>query len=242
MPPFVVHVRDIVDSTNDEAKSLAEAGAPDGSVVWAREQSAGRGRYARQWRSPPGNLYMSALLRPAVPPARTTELGFVASLAMAQTVEAFQPHPARLKWPNDVLVNGQKISGILLEGQFKGMEVAWVIAGIGINVTYAPDNPAYPATSLAACGGGDIEVRRVLEQLLARLGAGLEVWREQGFAAVRDAWMARAARLGETVTVRIDGEPLSGRFAGLDHDGALLMETEAGARRITTGEVAFGAA
>ncbi len=238
----MVHVRDIVDSTSDDAKALAAEGAPHGSVVWAREQTAGRGRYARQWQSPPGNMYMSVVLRPQVPPARTAELGFVAALAVAETVEAFLPGgpPARLKWPNDVLVDGGKISGILLEGQFNGMDIAWVVAGIGINVTGAPDNPAYPAASLAALGAAGVASRDVLEKLLARLGAWLEIWRDSGFAAVREAWMARAARLGEILTVRIGTEPLSGHFRGIDHDGALLLETPQGTRRITAGEVAFG--
>lgn len=242
--PFVVHVRDIVDSTSDDAKALAAAGAPHGSVVWAREQSAGRGRYARQWQSPPGNMYMSVVLRPEVPPARTAELGFVAALAVAETVEAFLPAgpPARLKWPNDVLVNGGKIAGILLEGQFNGMDIAWVVAGIGINVTGAPDNPAYPATSLVALGAPGVTARDVLEILLARLSTWLDVWRHSGFTAVRDGWMARAARLGETLTVRIGTDPLSGHFRGIDLDGALLLETPQGTRRITAGEVAFGTA
>lgn len=242
VPPFVVHARDIVDSTSDEAKSLAAADAPEGSVVWAREQSAGRGRYTRQWLSPPGNLYMSVVLRPDVPAARTAELGFIAALAVAETVEAFLPSgpPPRLKWPNDVLVDEQKIAGILLEGQFTGMEIAWVVAGIGINVAGAPNNPAYPATSLAACGAGAVTARNVLEKLLARLGAWLTIWREQNFAPVREAWMARAARLGEAVTVRVGAEPLTGVFRGIDHDGALKLETPQGIRRITAGEVAFG--
>jgi len=160
---------------------------------------------------------------------------------VAETVEAFLPAgpPVRLKWPNDVLVNGGKIAGILLEGQFSGMDIAWVVAGIGINVTGAPDNPAYPATSLAALGAS-AAARDVLEQLLARLGAWLERWRDNGFAAVRDGWMARAARLGEPVTMRIGTEKLEGHFRGIDHDGALLLETPQGTRRITAGEVAFG--
>ena len=248
MPPFIVHARDIVGSTSDEAKALAQAGAPDGSVVWAREQSAGRGRYTRQWLSPPGNLYLSAVLRPAIPPARTAELGFVAALAVAETVDAFQTSapPARLKWPNDVLVDGRKIAGILLEGQVTDTRLAWVIAGIGINVRGAPEGinvrgaPENPATSLAACGAGDLAARQVLETLLARLGAWLEIWPHSGFAPVREAWMARAARLGDPVTVRIGAEPLAGRFIGIDPDGALLLETPQGTRRITAGEVAFG--
>ena len=104
----------------------------------------------------------------------------------------------------------------------------------------ARHNPAYPATSLAACGSGDVAARDVLETLLARLGAWRSLWQEQGFAPVRTAWMARAARLDDEVTVRIGAEPVSGRFRGIDHDGALLLETPRGTRRITAGEVAFG--
>ncbi len=243
VPPFVVHARDIVDSTSDDAKALAAAGAPDGSVVWAREQSAGRGRYTRQWHSPPGNLYMSVVLRPHILPSRTAELGFIAALAVAETVQAFLPSgpPALLKWPNDVLVEGAKIAGILLEGQFTGMQLAWVIAGIGINVTGAPANPAYATTSLADCGADDVPARAVLEKLLDRLGAWRGMWHGSGFAPVRKAWMARAARLGEEITVRIGAEPLAGVFRGIDQDGALLLETPQGTRRVTAGEVAFGA-
>ena len=242
VPPFLVHARDIVDSTSDDAKALAAAGAPHGSVVWAREQSAGRGRHTRQWQSPPGNLYMSAVLRPAAPAQRTSELGFIAALAVAETAETFLPSgpPALLKWPNDVLVGGGKIAGILLEGQFSGMEIAWVVAGIGINVTSSPDHLAYPTTSLSAHGAGAVIAREVLETLLTRLGAWLQTWNGSGFAPVRAAWMERAARLGEEITVRIGPEPLTGRFTGIDTDGALLLETEQGTRRITAGEVAFG--
>ncbi len=242
VPPFVVHVRDIVGSTSDDAKALAAEGAPDGSVVWARAQEAGRGRYTRQWLSPPGNLYMSVVLRPAIPASRTAELGFVAALAVAETVQAWLP-PGRLaglKWPNDVLVDGRKIAGILLEGHITGMRLEWVIAGIGINLASAPDNPANPATSLAACGGGKPAARDVLEKLLANLAAWREIWQAGGFAPVRSAWMARATRLGEPITVRLGNEPQSGSFAGIDPDGALLMQTPQGTRRITAGEVAFG--
>ena len=238
VPPFLVHARDIVESTSDDAKALAAASAPDGSVVWAREQKAGRGRYTRQWQSPPGNLYMSVVLRPDIAPNRTAEFGFLAALAVAETAEAFLPAgpPARLKWPNDVLLDGRKIAGILLEGQFSGMQLAWIVAGIGFNVTSAPE----PGTSLAALGAQDPDVRDVLVTLLGRLGCWRQVWLDTGFAAIRDAWMARAARLGEEVTVRIGNEPQSGAFRGIDHDGALLMETPQGTRRITAGEVAFG--
>jgi len=233
-----------VDSTNDNAKTLAQEGAPHGTVVWAAEQTAGRGRFTRAWASPPGNLYMSVVLRPEVAPPRTAELGFIAALAVAETVETFLPPgaTAQLKWPNDVLVNGAKISGILLEGQFSGQGIAWIVAGIGINIVSMPENPAYPTTSLAASGAAAVTAEAVLHVLLTRLGAWLESWREAGFEPVRAAWMRRAARLGDPISVRIGTAPLTGRFGGIDHDGALLLETTEGTRRITAGEVAFGPA
>jgi BirA family biotin operon repressor/biotin-[acetyl-CoA-carboxylase] ligase len=242
--PFTVHALATVDSTNDNAKTLAQAGAPHGTVVWAAEQVAGRGRFSRAWTSPPGNLYMSVVLRPQVAPPRTAELGFIAALAVAETVETFLPSGAtvQLKWPNDVLVGGAKISGILLEGQFSGQGIAWVVAGIGVNIVSMPQSPAYPTTSLVASGAAGVTVAAVLGELLARLGAWLSAWREAGFEPVRAAWMRRAARLGDPVSVRIGPEPLTGRFGGIDHDGALLLETTAGTRRITAGEVAFGPA
>jgi BirA family biotin operon repressor/biotin-[acetyl-CoA-carboxylase] ligase len=243
-PPFTLHTFARVDSTNDNAKTLAQKGAPHGTVVWAAEQTAGRGRFTRAWASPPGNLYMSVVLRPEVAPPRTAELGFIAALAVAETVETFLPPSttAQLKWPNDVLVNGAKISGILLEGQFSGQGIAWIVAGIGVNIVSMPDSPAYPTTSLAASGAAAVTVEAVLHVLLTRLGAWLDSWRGAGFEPVRAAWMRRAARLGDPISVRIGTAPLTGRFGGIDHDGALLLETTEGTRRITAGEVAFGPA
>ena len=245
--PFTVHAFDSVESTSTEAKTLADAGAPHGTVVWARAQTAGRGRYSRQWVSPPGNLYVSIVLRPQVAALRTAELGFLASLAVAETAEHFLPAGplARLKWPNDVLLDGGKIAGILLEGEFDGQQIAFVVAGIGINVASCPENPAYPATSLHALGGDQATAADVLPVLLTRLSNWLERWAAPidcngGFAPVRAAWMKRAARLGETITVHIGNQPTEGVFNGIDNTGALLLHTAQGLRRIAAGEVAFG--
>ncbi len=242
--PFRVTAFDRVDSTSTVARAMAEAGTAHGTVVWAREQSAGRGRLSRQWSSPPGNLYLSVVLRPAVAAARVAEMGFACALAVAETAEAFLPHgpAARLKWPNDVLLDGAKIAGILLEGQFSAQSLAYVVAGIGINVASSPDSPTYQTISLRALGSGEIEPGEVLKVLLTRLSVWLETWTEVGFAPVRAVWMDRAARLGKTITVRIGNEPVEGLFDGIDDTGALLLRTAGGIRRITAGEVAFGQA
>ena len=157
---------DSVGSTNDEAARLADAGAPEGTVVWAREQTGGRGRRGRAWASPVGNLYTSTILRPDCPAARAAELGFVSALAVADIVPPGRA--VRVKWPNDVLVDGGKIAGILLESAIAQTgAVQHVIAGIGINVGFAPQLPEmrYPGAAL----GGSVET--ALEMFTAALAA-----------------------------------------------------------------------
>jgi BirA family biotin operon repressor/biotin-[acetyl-CoA-carboxylase] ligase len=224
-----------VGSTNDEAARLADAGAPEGTVVWAREQTGGRGRRGRHWVSPVGNLYSSTIVRPECPAARAAELGFVAALAVADIVPSGRQ--VRLKWPNDVLVDGGKIAGILLEsalGQVGQVaQVQHVVAGIGVNVGRAPQLPdmRYRGSML----GGAVEA--ALGRLAAALARRLAQWRAEGFETVREAWLAQAGPLGTEVDVRLGDELVRGRFAGLDREGALLLETLTGPRKIVSGEL-----
>lgn len=223
---------DSVGSTNDEAARLADSGAPEGTVVWAREQHGGRGRRGRSWASPPGNLYCSTILRPECPAARAAELGFVAALAVGDLVPASRA--IRLKWPNDVLVDGGKIAGILLESAIaQDGRVEHVVAGIGINVAFAPQlaEMRYPGASL----GGTVEA--ALEGLTRALATRLAQWRRDGFGVVREAWLAQAGPLGAEVDVRLGEGLVRGRFAGLDHEGALLLDTAEGPRKIVSGEL-----
>lgn len=226
-----------VGSTSDEAARLAEAGAPEGTVVWAREQTGGRGRRGRVWASPVGNLYTSTLVRPDCPAARAAELGFVSALAVADIVPAGRQ--VRVKWPNDVLVDGGKVAGILPESSIAGDGKAeHVILGIGINVGFAPSLPEmrYPG----ACLGGTVE--GVLEAFTAALARRLAHWRREGFAVVRAEWLAKAGPLGLEVDVKLGEELVRGRFAGMDGEGALLLDTAAGPRRIVAGELLARAA
>lgn len=221
-----------VGSTNDEAMKMADAGAAEGTVVWARQQTGGRGRRGRRWVSPVGNLYSSTVLRPDCPAPRAAELGFVSALAVADIVPPGRA--VRLKWPNDVLVDGGKVAGILLESAVdqSGL-VQHVVTGIGVNVAFAPELPEmrYPG---AVLGGS---VQDALEGLAASLAKRLVQWRRDGFPAVREAWLAKAGPLGATVDVRLGEELVRGRFGGLDGEGALLLETESGPRRIVSGEL-----
>jgi BirA family biotin operon repressor/biotin-[acetyl-CoA-carboxylase] ligase len=231
---FTVWHHDRIGSTNDEARRLAKEGAPHGTVVHADEQTAGRGRMAHTWFSPPGNLYLSILLRTAQPAARTAELSFLAALAVADTAEALLPRQTRamLKWPNDVLVSGAKIAGILLEQ----VDDATVM-GIGLNVLEAPSNAAYKTTTIVA-NGGIASVDGARDILLDRLGRHLATWRADGFAPIREQWLNRSYPLGAAIRVNSGGQPVAGHFAGLDIDGALLLDTPQGRQRILAGEVA----
>ncbi|MBV8191039.1 MAG: biotin--[acetyl-CoA-carboxylase] ligase [Alphaproteobacteria bacterium] len=221
-----------VGSTNDEAARLADRGVPEGTVVWAREQTGGRGRRGRRWVSPVGNLYSSTVLRPDCRAPRAAELGFVAALAVADIVPPGRS--IRVKWPNDVLVDGGKVAGILLESALSQTgEVQHVVAGVGVNVGFAPQLPEmrYPGATL----GGTVEA--ALEGLTAALARRLAQWRAAGFDGLREAWLAQAGPIGAEVDVRLGSELVRGCFAGIDREGALLLDTAQGPRRIVSGEL-----
>lgn len=239
--PFRLIRLDEAGSTNDEARRLALAGAAaDCLVISARRQSSGRGRRGRVWISPPGNLHCSLLIRIDGDLGRAAQLGFAAAAALADAFHALVPGiPFTCKWPNDVLAEGRKCAGMLLEP----VGHDWLILGIGVNVAAAPPpgDLVYPACALADLGfqGDDLDV---LAGFCAAFAPLLEQWRTDGFAPVREVWMARARGLGEPVVVRLDGETLSGIFAGLDGEGALLLDQASqGLRRVFAGDVYFPA-
>jgi BirA family biotin operon repressor/biotin-[acetyl-CoA-carboxylase] ligase len=230
---FTVWHHDKIGSTSDEARRLAQEGAPHGTAVHADEQTAGRGRFSHTWFSPPGNLYLSVVLRTGQPAGRTAELSFLAALAVADTVEALLPRQTRamLKWPNDVLVNGAKIAGILLEQ----VDDATVM-GIGVNVLEAPSNVSYKTTTIVA-NGGIASVDGARDILLDRLGRHFAVWQADGFVPIREQWLGRSYPVGAAIRVNSGGQPVAGHFAGMDVDGALLLDTPQGRQRIVAGEV-----
>ncbi len=235
-PAYRLVALDVVDSTNEEAKRRAAAGAEDGTLVWAGEQTGGRGRHGRHWESPAGNLYLSLLLRPDCAPAEALQLGFVAALGLGAALGTILPPMTELryKWPNDVLLNDQKVAGILMESATTaGGGLEWLIAGIGVNVASYPRETAFPATSLRAVGcGGSVE--QVLEAFSRQFLTWAQRWLRQGFAPIRGAWLQHAWHLGEEVTVRLGDETLTGVFAELDETGALCLETSGGERRVVT--------
>jgi len=231
---------DSVTSTNDELKKRARTGAPEGILVVAREQQAGRGRGGRQWTSKPGNLYMSLLLRPAGNAAAVAQISFLAAVALAAALVKITPDlTPKLKWPNDVLVDGSKISGILLESSAQtGGGVDWLVLGIGVNVAHHPDDVGQAATSLHALGAIECTAFSLLAVLAPLLRHWLDIWNEAGFAPLRQAWLERAASLDGPVRVRLPNEEFSGTFRDLDGSGSLIVELSDGTlRSITAGEV-----
>lgn len=246
--PFKLIVLDEVDSTSTMAKRLCAADAEDRTLVWAVRQTAGRGRLSRTWISPAGNLYVSLILRPEADATRATGLTFAAAVAVAEAVEALLggQAPVRCKWPNDVLVGGRKVAGILLESSTSAAGLLdWVVIGIGVNVaSHPPDGETmYPATSLAAEGAAGVSVEQALNGLCRHLDLWLRRWAEEGFAAVRRAWLDRAYGLGAAIAVRAGDEAvLEGFFRGLDEDGALILDQAGVRRRVTAGDVLPGQA
>jgi BirA family biotin operon repressor/biotin-[acetyl-CoA-carboxylase] ligase len=239
---FRIQHHALVDSTNEEAKRLARQGCAHGTVVWADEQTAGQGRNGRRWESLAGNLMLSVVLRPTVPAPRAAELGFVSAVAMAACVAGLLPRSAEvsLKWPNDVQIAGAKVAGLLPEAQSADCGLAWVVLGAGLNLAHAPAGLAYPATCLDA-HVATVTPEQGLRAFLAQLAPWLRRWETEGFAPVRDAWLARVHGLGREVTVTLNDRQERGIFRGLDDDGAMILATGDGPRRITAGDVAFGA-
>lgn len=236
---------DEVGSTNDEAKRLAAEGeeaAPDGTLVWAQRQTAGRGRRGRTWESPEGNLYCSLVLRPEVPLREAAQLGFVAALAVFDALAgACRPRQnVRCKWPNDVLLNGKKVAGILLETESANAEAAdWIVLGVGVNVARAPERAEFPATSLHAEGETGVDAVDVLEGFTRHFLQWTNRWLDDGFQPIRRGWLWRAVGKGERVEVRLDGETLAGVFEDIDDAGALVLALDGGRRRVAAGEVFF---
>jgi BirA family biotin operon repressor/biotin-[acetyl-CoA-carboxylase] ligase len=211
-------------STNDDLASLARAGAPEGAWLRAERQTGGKGRQGRAWSSTPGNLHASTLvrLRPGDPPAPT--LALAAALALHEAAKAFAPDsPILIKWPNDLVAQGAKLAGILLEREGEA-----VIAGFGVNLAHHPADTPRPATSFAALTGGAPEPDAFLEILADAFARWLGRWRSEGIGPLRAAWLAAAHPLGSALSTS-EGE---GLFDGLDETGALRLRLADGTARV----------
>jgi BirA family transcriptional regulator, biotin operon repressor / biotin---[acetyl-CoA-carboxylase] ligase len=233
---------EIIDSTNEEARRFAEAGEPGPTWIRADRQTAGRGRRGRAWQSPTGNLAATLFMRPSKPAAESAQLSFVAALAASDAVALFAPsRDIKLKWPNDVLADGRKLAGILLESASTGDAVpSWLAIGIGVNLAHHPTDTEFPATSLAELGLTVPNPGEALTALAASFAKWYDAWNAGGFQGVRDAWLARAAGLGTRIRARLQNEETTGVFEGIDSSGALILrESIDRVRLIAAGDVFF---
>lgn len=243
-PGFRLAQFNTLDSTMSEATRQARSGAESQLWVWALQQDEGRGRSGREWESLEGNLFTSLLLRLDCPVATALQLSLVAGIAIYDAVadlghEAHLSDQLELKWPNDLLLSGEKIAGVLLESfEDAGGKGLVVVMGTGLNLSSHPDQGLYPASNLARHG-----VSAAPGQALAVLAAKTADWlmrwdQGKGFAQVRAAWLKRSLPLGQTLRVRLDGKELIGVYAGIDETGALRLDDETGAERvISAGDV-----
>ena len=251
-----------IGSTNAEALAAARAG--DAGRIWfvTDRQTAGRGRRGREWEGPRGNLAATLLLISDLEPMMAASLGFVAGLALDEALRRVAPSLAirispdeigpdaggegarlRLKWPNDVLLDGGKLSGILLEREAMPGGRSAIAIGIGVNVAHAPEGLPYPAAALRPLGF-PVEATAVFAAL-SDAWAGLErMWRDgAGFATIRRLWLERAAGLGEDIVVKLSEETVRGTFETIDEAGRLVLRLPGGDRRtVAGGEVYFGTA
>lgn len=223
---FTIHRFDSVSSTNDVA-----AGRPEGTVIIAAEQTAGKGRLGRSWTSPPGEgLYLSIVLRPPLPFDRLWQTAFVVSLAACEAIRQVSGLDARIKWPNDILIGDRKVCGILIETRGRGDAETRrpVIAGIGINVNNQSFPPDFNATSIAIEIGHQIPMADVEESLLARLDARYSRFLTDGFPPILEAWKALDCTIGRRVTVHTPDAVIEGAAMEVTDDGDLVIRRDDG--------------
>jgi len=229
-------------STNDVARDLAEKGAPEGTIVIAEAQTKGRGRLGRTWHSPPGaGLYFSIVLRPRLDPSDLPKITLLAGTAVAESIEETTGlHPV-IKWPNDLLLAGKKVAGILTE-LYGDIAAPYVILGIGINIhtrreEFLPELQE-TSTSLAMAGGQDISRADLMQAILTHLGRWYELFKKGAFQPILDAWRKRCVISGARVRILSGERELEGIVVDVDLSGALLLRDQAGQiRRILSGEV-----
>lgn len=231
-------------STNSDAFRIAEDGAPEGTVVIADAQIGGKGRRGRVWSSPAGvNLYCSVVLRPSIMPHEAPQLTFLSAVAVARAIEQTTDLIPEIKWPNDVLIGGKKVAGLLNEMSAETDGINFIILGIGVNLNMTadqfPDDLRYPATSLLLESGSRVCRTHFAAVMLNELDKLYADFASSGFGPVREEWQKRCNANGRAVSVSdVGDEHKSGMFVGIDGDGALLLRSGDGRiERIVSGDV-----
>ncbi|KIL34809.1 biotin [Cohnella kolymensis] len=239
---------DVVSSTQDELRRLAEEGALEGTLVIAEQQTKGRGRMGRSWLSPAGKgIWMSLLLRPPVALPYTPQLTLLAAVALSRAISQLVPVSIGIKWPNDLLVDGRKISGILLESAAEDERLRYVVVGMGISVNLEqedyPEELAAKAISLKMASGAAVNRSELIAAILEEFERLYELYLEQGFAPIRALWEARTVTLNRPAVLQTPQGVIQGVPRGLDDMGGLVIELEDGSSRtVYSGEVGNGQA
>ncbi len=221
-----------IDSTNEEAKRIiAKNQQIENSVVWAESQTKGKGRLDRKWESPCGNLYCSFIVKNE----NAHLMGFTTAVAVIEAIKNYveDENKVKSKWPNDVLVEGKKISGILLE-----VYENYLIIGVGINVNSHPENSSYPTTNLLETGE-NVRAYDVLESLSESLLDNINLLKNKGFVVIREKWLQYAYKIGEKIQVNLINESTKGTFKGISEQGALILQTNSEIRNIIAGDVFY---
>jgi BirA family biotin operon repressor/biotin-[acetyl-CoA-carboxylase] ligase len=239
--PWRLEIFSELPSTSDFCIARAKEGEAEGLAVFAARQSAGRGSRGRNWLSPPGNVALSVLLRPDMAPAQSSIFPLLAGIAVAEAVAAALPNgPApMLKWPNDVLLNGEKCAGLLIDATPDKNRIDWLVVGIGINAGYAPELSDRVVTCLAA-HGATATALEVAESVLARLSNWLDIFAKNGTSPIIEAWTKNAHPIGTPLQVKTPSQIIAGNFAGLSPRGELLLSAENRIESFSTGEILLG--
>ena len=238
-----IHYLSEIDSTNLYARNLAEEGGLEGEVVIAESQSRGKGRLGRSWVSPPRlNLYLSVILRPKLPPLHAPQITLMSAVALAETVQSFSPSPPEIKWPNDILVEGKKLAGILTESSCSPEKILFAVLGIGVNLNFSQELMPGPireiATSLMILTGSPVDRGAFTLQLIQNLDRCYGDLEDKGFPFIAERWRSFFRLGGRRVRVEMVDQIILGKAMGIDGDGALVLEDESGTRRrIVSGDV-----
>jgi len=230
------HLREAVPSTQDVLRELAEQGAPEGTLVLAEQQTQGRGRMGRHWASPAGKgVWMSLLLRPDIPLQHTPQLTLLAAVALSRAIARVVPLEIGIKWPNDLLVGGRKISGILLESAAEDERIRYIVAGMGISVNLEeadfPPEVLQKAISLRMAAGYPVDRMAIIAAALEEFERLYELYAAQGFEPIRALWEAHSVTLGREVTLHTPQGDITGVPEALDELGGLRVKLRDGSMR-----------
>jgi BirA family biotin operon repressor/biotin-[acetyl-CoA-carboxylase] ligase len=237
-----IHYFQKLSSTNTVAKEQAKKGAKEGIVIVAETQAQGRGRLNRPWISPKGGVWLSVILRPQIATEEVPKITLITSVAVAKTLHCLYGLKTEIKWPNDVLIDGKKVCGILTESSTNGKNVNIIVAGIGINANFIlkalPDDLRMTATTLKEVLGKNVDIEKLICALLKEFEEHYELFREKKFKALLEEWRKTAGFLGKRIEVTSFGENWIGRAFDIDESGALIVELKDGEKkRVLSGDV-----